>query len=163
MQLLLFTCRVYIDHSWIPMMLYLSWWQIWTKLIQCAFKLTQQFSHWPSYLLLILRHVFPTGQSTFFIIISPDSGKAKGVNTGRDSGWDLIPGQYGHVCGSRLNQWTSSGHRVVCAEDQQDYADGASEGQTFRHETYLSVTNVLCKSLAKKVVCFQDSDILSPK
>ena len=41
-------------------------------------------------------------------------------------------------------------------EDQQDYADGACEGQTSRLETYLSVTNVLCKSLTRKVVCYRD-------
>lgn len=33
-------------------------------------------------------------------------------------------------------------------------ADGASEGQTFRHETYRSAKNVLCKSLAKKSCVF---------
>lgn len=82
-------------------------------------------------------------------------GKQKGVNTRSDSGWDLIPGQYGHVCGSRVNQWTSSGQR----EDQQDYADGACEGQTFRLQTYLFVTNAPCKSLAKKVVYFCDPEI----
>lgn len=116
-------------------------------------------SHTPRFIccwFCIMFWVFsPAGQSTLFSIKFPDSGKEKGVNTGSDSGWDLIPGQYGHVCGSRVNQWTSSGQR----EDQQDYADGACEGQTFRLQTYLSVINVPCKSLAKKVVYFCDPEI----
>lgn len=97
-------------------------------------------------------HFIQLDMPPFFGIIFWAYWKAKGVNTGMDEGWDLIPGQSWNVCDSRLNRWTSSGHCVIWGWAGLRQMGGWAGGRHSGRNASVSVVSVeLGKLLQRKL------------